>query len=108
LRSLPYLAQGGGLLNLYGRSIDQAQSLQAGECQPWQNSWALVVNWGGRITQDFRVVLQQQDTSTTDRPGSQYFRSRVMYRNATELGRGFRTTATVTGENFSVPRPSLT
>src|SRR6185369_8101558 len=52
-------------------------------------------------------ILQQQDTSTTDRPGSQFFRGRFLYRNATELGGGFRITATITGENFAVPRPSL-
>jgi len=99
--------QGGGLLNLYGRSIDQAQSLVGGEYQPWQNPVVQAINWGGRITQDFRLVTQQQDTSVTGKAGSQLFRNRLMYRNATELGHGFRITATVTGENVSVLRPSL-
>ena len=99
--------QGGGLLNLYGRSIDQAQSLQGGEYEPWQNPFIRAINWGGRITQDIRLVTQQQDVSTTGKPGTQLFRNRLMYRNVTDLGRGFRFTATITGENVSVPRPSL-
>src|SRR6185295_4112273 len=57
--------QGAGLLNLYGRGIDQAQSLVGGEYTPWQNSWVRALNWDGRITQDFRVVMQQSDTSIT-------------------------------------------
>ncbi|HLK62841.1 MAG TPA: hypothetical protein VKU19_05355 [Bryobacteraceae bacterium] len=99
--------QGGGLLNLYGRSIDQAQSLVGGEYEPWQSAFAQTINWGGRITQDFRLVMQQQDTSTTDKAGTQLFRNRFIYRNATELGHGWRITATVTGENASAPRPTL-
>jgi hypothetical protein len=100
--------QGGGLLNLYGRSIDRAQSLQGGEYEPAQSAWIKWLNWQGRITQDFRTILQQQDVSTTGKAGSQLFRSRFLYRNATELGKGWRLTFTVTGENVSVPRPSLT
>jgi len=99
--------QGAGLLNLYGRSIDQAQSLIGGEYTPWQNGVAQAINWGGRITQDFRVVMQQQDTSTTDRAGTQLFRNRFIYRNATELGNGLRLTGTVTGETANVLRPAL-
>jgi hypothetical protein len=99
--------QGAGLLNLYGRGIDQAQSLIGGEYQPLTSVWAHAINWGGRITQDLRVVMQQQDTSATGKAGTQLFRSRLMYRNATELGHGFRITFTGTGENVSVPRPSL-
>lgn len=99
--------QGGGLLNLYGRGIDQAQSLVGGEYNPWQSRLSEVINWNGRVTQDVRSVLQQQDVSTTGRPGTQVFRSRFIYRNATELGGGFRFTGTITGENTSAPRPSL-
>ncbi len=99
--------QGGGLLNLYGRSIDQAQSLIGGEYSPSQAAWSQWINWGGRITQDFRTIIQQQDVSTTGKAGTQLFRSRFLYRNATELGKGWRITATITGENTSVPRPSL-
>ena len=98
--------QGAGLLNLYGRGVDQAQSLTGGEYSPSTNPWIQTLNWNGRVTQDFRSILQQQDTSTTGKAGTQLFRSRFMYRNATELGGAFRVTAAVTGENTSVPRPS--
>jgi hypothetical protein len=99
--------QGGGLLNLYGRSIDQAQSAIGGEYEPSQLELLRLVNWSGRITQDFRTVMQQQDVSTTGESGTQVFRSRFMYRNATELGKGFRFTATITGENQNALRPNL-
>jgi hypothetical protein len=99
--------QGGGLLNLYGRSIDQAQSLIGGEYTPWESRLGDVMNLEGRITQDIRSMMQQQDVSTTGKPGTQVFRSRFMYRNATQLGKGFRFTGTITGENTNALRPSL-
>ena len=99
--------QGGGLLTQYGRSIDQAQSLSGGEYSPLDTEWSRLLNWNGRITQDFRSVLQQQDTSTTGKAGTQIFRGRFIYRNATELGKGFRLTFTLTGENTAAPRPAL-
>jgi hypothetical protein len=105
--SCHFAPQGAGLLNLYGRSIDQAQSLVGGEYEPWQNSWIRAFNWGGRITQDLRFVSQQQDTSTTDKAGTQLLRNRFIYRNATELGRGFRFTARATAETASALRPTL-
>ena len=99
--------QGSGLLNLYGHSIDKAQSLVSGEYAPFDDPWIRLLNWNGRISQDFRSVIQQQDTSTSGKAGTQLFRSRFIYRNATELGSGFRITATVTGENTSLLRPTL-
>src|SRR3954466_10080680 len=78
--------QGGNLLNAYGRSIDQAQSLRGGEYQPLQNPFVETLDWGGRITQDVRVILQEQANSTTGQKGTDSLRSRFMYRNATELG----------------------
>jgi hypothetical protein len=99
--------QGGGLLNLYGHSIDQAQSAFGGEYTPSDQPWVKALSWNGRITQDLRTVMQQQDVSTDGKPGTQVFRSRFMYRNATELGKGFRVTFTMTGENTAAPRPSL-
>ncbi len=99
--------QGAGLLNLYGRSIDQSQSLAGGEYSPWQSPFSQFINANGRITQDLRSVMQQQDVSTTGRPGTQVFRGRYIYRNATELGKGLRITATVTGENQNALRPTL-
>jgi len=100
--------QGGGLLNPYGRGIDRAQSLQGGEYVPLDAEWSRLLNWNGRISQDIRTVLQQQDVSTTSRPGTQLFRGRFLYRNATEFGRGFRLTLTLTGENTGAPRLPLT
>ena len=99
--------QGGGLLNQYGRSIDQAQSMTGGEYTPSDLPWVQFINANGRINQDVRVVLQQQDVSTDSKAGTQLFRSRFIYRNATELGKGWRVTYTMTAENTSVPRPSL-
>jgi hypothetical protein len=77
-----------------------------GEYTRLQTPLTNFLNWQGRITQDVRSVIQQQDTSTEGKAGTQLFRSRFMYRNATELGAGFRITATITGENTSVPRPN--
>lgn len=99
--------QGGGLLNPYGRGIDQAQSLAGGDYSPWQSPYASTLNWGGRITQDLRMVLQQQNTSTDKKPGTQFFRDRFLYRNVTELGKGFRLAGVFTAETEHAPRPTL-
>jgi hypothetical protein len=99
--------QGGGPLNAYGRSIDEAQSLRAGEYQPTTNAVIRALSWNGRITEDLRFVGQEQVNTSTNSPMVGLFRGRFMYRNATEFGRGFRFSATVVGENESVPRPSL-
>lgn len=99
--------QGAGLLNAYGRGIDEAQSLRAGEYQPTENGFLKALSWGGRITQDLRTVMQEQGTSVGSQPYTNFFRPRFMYRNVTELGRGFRFSGTVTGETESAARPSL-
>jgi hypothetical protein len=99
--------QGGGLLNAYGRGIDEAQSLRGGEYQPSENRIANALNWGGRITQDVREVAQETLNTSTGEPILGVFRSRLMYRNNTELGKGFRVSAVVVAENQSAPRPNL-
>ena len=99
--------QGGGLLNAYGRGIDEAQSLRAGEYKPSTNSFATAINWGGRITQDVRMVGQETVSSTAGGPVLGVFRNRLMYRNNTELGKGFRVSTIVVGENRSALRPNL-
>jgi len=99
--------QGGGLLNLYGMGIDQAQSLRGGEYEASESPWVNALSWGGRITQDVRAIIQEQATSTTDQAGTDFLRSRFMYRNATELGKGWRFSFVGTGENFDVLRPKL-
>lgn len=99
--------QGGGLLNPYGRSIDQAQSLQGGDYHPSERPFVKWLSWGGRITQDVRTVTQGQISSVTDEPMLDTLRARFMYRNATELGKGFRLSAVINGENESSKRAAL-
>lgn len=99
--------QGGGLLNAYGRGIDQAQSLRGGEYQPSQNGIVRSLSWGGRITQDVRSVMLERVSTNTNQPVLGTMRARFMYRNATELGKGFRLTATFGVENRAAMRPSL-
>ena len=90
--------QGAGLLNNYGRGIDEAQSLRAGEYD------ADII---GRMTQDVRSVTQEQISTSTAKPIIGLVRSRLIYRNATELVHGLRFTATIAIENESAPRPAL-
>ena len=99
--------QGGGLLNAYGRSIDQAQSLEGGDYKPSDKHFVKWLSWSGRITQDLRSVTQGQLSNTTDGPLLGTVRARLMYRNATELGKGFRLSTVVVAENESSKRPAL-
>jgi hypothetical protein len=99
--------QGGGPLNVYGKGIDEAQSLRAGDYKPSQNELLGVLSLRGRITQDVRAVLQRQETWTAGRAPAATLRPRVMYRNVTELGGGFRVAATITAESSHAPRPPL-
>jgi len=92
--------QGGGLLNEYGRSIDDAESLFPREYQPSDV-------WGSRITQDARGLLQERVSTSTGQPIVGKVRARVLYRNATELGKGLRLSATIGAENLSSPRQKL-
>ncbi len=101
------MPQGGGPLNAYGRSIDEAQSLRGGEYLPITNEIIRALSWNGRITEDLRFVGQEQLSTSTNSPLLGLFRGRFMYRNATEFGGGFRFSATVVGENESAARPSL-
>jgi hypothetical protein len=99
--------QGGGLLNMYGRGIDEAQSFRAGEYKATENSIIRLLSWKGRITQDVRMVTQETLSTSTGKPVTDLLRSRWMYRNATELGKGFRVSAVVNFENEEAPRPTL-
>jgi hypothetical protein len=98
--------QGGGPLNAYGRGIDEAQSLRAGEYKPADNGTRALYLWG-RVTQDVRTVIQEQGTWATGQPVANLFRPRLMYRNVTELGKGFRVSALVSAESEHVLRPAL-
>jgi hypothetical protein len=82
--------QGGGLLNGYGRAIDQAQSLRAGEYKPKENGLARILSWDGRINQDLRYVASSQTNSN----GS-ILRSRLFYRNITQLSPMIRFSASI-------------
>jgi hypothetical protein len=90
--------QGGGPLNAYGRGIDAAQSLRGEDRTPSDDT---------RVTQDVRLVLQEQGVWAPGAPGTSLFRPRVMYRNATALSTAFRLSATVTAEGRDAPRPAL-
>jgi hypothetical protein len=59
------------------------------------------------MTQDVRTVIQEQETFTNNKPAANLFRPRLMYRNVTELGRGFRVSGIVTAESEHVLRPAL-
>src|SRR3954453_7305124 len=98
--------QGGGPLNAYGRGIDEAQSLRGGEYKPRDVDPGALNLWG-RVTQDVRTVIQEQGTWATGQPVANLFRPRLMYRNVTHLGRGFRVSAVVTAESEHVLRPAL-
>lgn len=99
--------QGGGLLNAYGRGIDEAQSRRGGEYKPADPGEGRALNLWGRVTQDVRTVIQEQQTWVTDQPAASLFRPRLMYRNVTDLGKGFRVSALVTTETEHVVRPAL-
>jgi len=98
--------QGGGLLNSYGRGIDQAQSMKGGEYVQSENALAAKLSWGGRITQDIRTISQETVSTNTGAPIIGALRNRFMYRNATEFGKGFRLTTIVVGETLAAARPN--
>ena len=99
--------QGGGLLNAYGRTIDEAQSLRAAEYRPYENGLVRLLSARGRVLQDLRAVFVDQRAWASHQPGTAVFRPRLMYRNATELGKGFRLSGVVTGETEPALRPAL-
>lgn len=105
--SCHYAPQGGGPLNPYGRSIDEAQSLRGGEYRTRENALVKALSWGGRIAQDLRLVMPMQRAMTAHQSAVSSLRSRLMYRNVTELPRGFSAHATITAETDAAPRPAL-
>ena len=99
--------QGGGLLNSYGRAIDEAQSLRSAEYRPSENRLVTLLSARGVIQQDLRAVFVQQRTWASHTPATATFRPRLMYRNVTTVRRDVRVSATVTGQTEFLPRPSL-
>ena len=100
-----FASQGGGPLNPYGRSIDEAQSLRAGEYRPRDNRLAKAISWHGRIAQDLRLLLPMNRTWSAHEPGEGSVRARLQYRNVTHLPNGFALHLIVTGETDPAPRP---
>lgn len=96
--------QGGGLLNPYGRGIDEAQSKRAGEYQPGALHLFELLSANGHIDQDFRAVAATQISSTTNGPVLGLNRGRFFYRNVTTLGKGFRISTVVDGETEPILR----
>jgi hypothetical protein len=96
--------QGGGPLTIYGRGIDRTQSLRGGEYAPSNDDVFKALSVGGRITQDVRFLLRRQDLWVGD-ARTTAFRPRLMYRNVSDIGHGFRAAATVTAETTHAPRP---
>jgi hypothetical protein len=99
--------QGGGLLNEYGRSVDEAQSLRAGDFDPKVPESLSALTLNGRFDQDVRMVLTEAGSRL---PGAQFataFRSRLYYRTSTALAKPLRLTVTVGSENEPSPRKSF-
>jgi hypothetical protein len=91
--------QGAGPLTEYGRGIDQAQSLRGGEYRAREAH--------RKMMQDLRAVFQEQAT-WVDTRSPNVFRPRLLYRNVTEVGKGFRLSGVVTFEGASALRPART
>ena len=102
-----YAPQGGGPLTPYGRSIDEAQSLRAGEYRPRDDGWVRALSWNGRIAQDLRVVFPMQRAWTAQQPSSSALRPRLQYRNYTELPLDLAVHVGITAEPETIPRPTL-
>ena len=97
--------QGGGLLNSYGKGIDEAQSLRAGEYDPADKGFLDRLSWNGRIEQDGRAVVSMQLSHTPGRrPYAGIDRYRLSYRNVTRIWKGLRVSAVIDGENESANR----
>jgi hypothetical protein len=99
--------QGGGLLNEYGRGIDEAQSLRAGEYQRTENGFLTALSWNGRITQDVRAVFRDRTLMSAHTPATRTFTPLVMYRNSTDIAAGFRVSGVITAAGSGMQRPSL-
>lgn len=96
--------QGGGLLNSYGRGIDEAQSRRGREYEPHSLHLMDLISANGRIDQDFRAVMSSQVSASTNGPTLGIHRGRFFYRNVTSLGRGLRVSAVVNGESDPILR----
>ena len=95
--------QGGGPLNAYGRGIDRAQSLRAGEYRPSGSDFVTALNLRGRITHDLRGMMPAHAKWVGDQRAASAFGPRLLYRNVTDVSDGFRLSATVTCDPAKKP-----
>src|SRR5262245_58441207 len=98
--------QGGGLLNAYGRGIDEGQSRRGGEYVAGANSFLNTLSLSGHIDQDFRAVTSVQLSHSRGGPYKGVDRVRLFYRNVTILCSGFRVSAVVNREHEPFLRKS--
>lgn len=96
--------QGGGILNAYGRGVDEAQSLEAGEYQLGSSRVASLLSLNGHIDQDLRAVTSVQLSHNPGGPYATVDRARFFYRNVTSLSKGVRLSAVVNAENEPITR----
>jgi hypothetical protein len=89
--------QGAGPLTDYGKGIDRAQSLEGGEY--------IGPDVPRKLVQDLRGVFQGT-WANNNAPHS--YRPRLLYRNVTTLGRGFRLSGIATIEGATALRPART
>jgi hypothetical protein len=87
--------QGGGPLTPYGKSIDQAQSLRAGEYRPSQKPLLAGLGLQGRVTEDVRFAASGQYATNGGRTLTTLW-PRLAYRNVTSLSGRVSAAATVT------------
>jgi hypothetical protein len=86
--------QGGGLLTEYGRGIDDAQSLRAGDGEAGEAS----ADGFRRLTHDLRFLLQERGSVDGVRALPPAHFVRLVYRNSTQLTRRIRLSAVVGAE----------
>lgn len=99
--------QGGGLLNEYGRGIDEAQSLRAGEYDSDAERFLDRFSWNGRIDQDGRGVGSAQLSHPPNGATTAIDRYRLSYRNVTRIWNGFRVSTILDAENEPANRPAV-
>src|SRR5262245_44662166 len=96
--------QGRGILNAYGKGIDEAQSLRGGDYQPSPDGFVKTLSWNGRINQDLRAVLSLQLNHTPGGPYTGLDRYSLSYRNVTTLTKSISVSAVIDGETESANR----
>ena len=86
--------QGRGILNQYGRGVDEAQSLRSGVYEPSQSPIRRFLNANGRINHDIRLVSYVNLYQTKETKSSSTYR-RLSYINSTRITEKHRVSFTV-------------